>query len=49
LERVNRRLEEFALVRVGRPHEIVGAVVQFASVTSSYMTGAVVSVDGGHR
>jgi NAD(P)-dependent dehydrogenase (short-subunit alcohol dehydrogenase family) len=48
-ERVNERLERFALQRIGQPHEIVGAVLYFASAASSYTTGAVLSVDGGER
>ena len=48
-ERVNQRLQRFAFGRIGKPHEIVGTVLYFASSASSYTTGAVLSVDGGER
>jgi NAD(P)-dependent dehydrogenase (short-subunit alcohol dehydrogenase family) len=48
-DRVNKRLEQFALGRIGDPHEIVGTVLYFASPASSYTTGAVLNVDGGER
>jgi sorbose reductase len=35
--------------RLGLPHEIRGAVIFLASVASSYVTGSVISVDGGYQ
>jgi len=37
-----------ALKRAGQPEEIVGAALYFASDASSFTTGAVLQVDGGH-
>jgi NAD(P)-dependent dehydrogenase (short-subunit alcohol dehydrogenase family) len=42
-------IEPVALKRVGKPQEVVGAVVYFASEASSYTTGTCVTVDGGVR
>jgi NAD(P)-dependent dehydrogenase (short-subunit alcohol dehydrogenase family) len=36
-----------ALHRAGRPHEVVGAALYFASAASSFTTGAILQVDGG--
>jgi NAD(P)-dependent dehydrogenase (short-subunit alcohol dehydrogenase family) len=36
-----------ALRRAGRPHEVVGAALYFASDASSFTTGAVLRIDGG--
>jgi NAD(P)-dependent dehydrogenase (short-subunit alcohol dehydrogenase family) len=38
----------FALRRGGEPEEIVGAVLHLAGDDSSYTTGAVLRIDGGH-
>jgi NAD(P)-dependent dehydrogenase (short-subunit alcohol dehydrogenase family) len=47
-EGADRRSSSFALQRLGRPHEIVGAALYFASDASSFTTGAVLRVDGGY-
>jgi len=44
------RMEAFTpMKRLGLPHEIRGAVIFLASAASSYVTGSVVSVDGGYQ
>lgn len=43
------RAASFALQRGGDPEEITGMALYLASDASSYTTGALLSVDGGHR
>jgi len=44
------RMEAFTpMKRLGLPHEIRGAVIFLASPASSYVTGSVISVDGGYQ
>jgi NAD(P)-dependent dehydrogenase (short-subunit alcohol dehydrogenase family) len=38
----------FALGRAGKPEEVVGAALYFASEASSFTTGSILRVDGGH-
>lgn len=42
-----RAAENFAVGRGGRPEEIVGAALYFASDASSFTTGSILAVDGG--
>ncbi|NIC01021.1 SDR family oxidoreductase [Halobacterium sp. R2-5] len=46
-EALQSRVDEVSMDRPGKPSEFADAVAFFASPRSSYMTGEVVSVDGG--
>jgi galactitol 2-dehydrogenase (L-tagatose-forming) len=44
------RMETFTpMARLGRPEEIRGAVIFLAGAASSYVTGSILSVDGGYQ
>jgi len=48
LEEFDKRAKEtIALERGGRPEEVVGAALYFASDLSSYTTGSILKIDGG--
>jgi 3-oxoacyl-[acyl-carrier protein] reductase len=46
-EMIKQRLAEIPLGRIGTPAELAAAVVFLASELASYITGAVLQVDGG--
>jgi NAD(P)-dependent dehydrogenase (short-subunit alcohol dehydrogenase family) len=48
MDAFERQAEHYALRRGGRPEEIVGAVLYLAGDASSFTTGAVLRIDGGH-
>jgi NAD(P)-dependent dehydrogenase (short-subunit alcohol dehydrogenase family) len=47
-ERMGVHLARSMMHRVGEPHEIVGPVALLISDAASYMTGAIIPVDGGY-
>lgn len=48
MEAFGKRAAGFALGRGGQPDEIVGTALYLASDLSSFTTGAIIPVDGGH-
>ena len=46
-EKLERFLARIPMKRVGKPEELVGAVLFLASDMSTYVTGVTVPVDGG--
>jgi len=46
-EMIKQRMAETPIGRIGTPEELAAAVVFLASERASYITGAVLEVDGG--
>ena len=46
-EATHESLKTLPLGRGGKPNEVVGAALYFASDVSSFTTGAVLKIDGG--
>ncbi len=49
MEKKQLQVDNTALGRIGRPEEIVGAVLYFASAASSYTTGVPLRIHGGEE
>jgi NAD(P)-dependent dehydrogenase (short-subunit alcohol dehydrogenase family) len=47
-ELFNAWLEMTPMGRIGEPSEVAAAVLYLASAASSYVTGAILSIDGGY-
>jgi len=47
MDAFNKRAKRGALKRGGRPEEIVGAALYFASAASAFSSGAILALDGG--
>jgi galactitol 2-dehydrogenase (L-tagatose-forming) len=47
-ELFNAWLDITPMGRIGEPSEIAAAVVYLASAASTYITGAILSIDGGY-
>ena len=47
-ELLNEELAHIPMGRLGRPDEVVGAVLFLASSAATYVTGTTLAVDGGY-
>lgn len=48
-EKFPHLIEQIPLKRVGEPEDLTGAVIYLASSAASFVTGAIIHVDGGHQ
>ena len=48
MDAFGKRAERMALKRRGKPEEVIGAALYFASNASSFATGSVLQLDGGY-